>query len=97
MDNGEQKARGATRTFAVKVYAATSRLLAVLILYILVVFILRALAKTPEQVRPFLPLFGVLLVLFVIGAAIATFWSSAARRVWLALLIPPVLIHLRLR
>ena len=79
-----------------KVYAATYWLLAVLVLYILVVLILPALAKNPEQVGPFLPLFGGFLVIFVIGSAIATFWPSARRRgsVWLVLLIPPVLILL---
>lgn len=85
-----------TRTFAMKVYAATYWLLAVLIVYILVVLILPALAENPEQVGPFLPLFGGFFLVFVIGAAIATFWPSARRRgwVWLALLIPPVLILL---
>lgn len=79
-----------------KVYAATYWLLAVLVLYILVVLILPALAENPEQVGPFLPLFGSFFLVFLIGAAIATFWPSARRRgwVWLALLIPPVLILL---
>jgi len=79
-----------------KVYAATYWLLAVLVLYILVVLILPAIAENPEQVGPFLPLFGGFLIVFVIGSAIATFWASARRRgwVWLALLIPPVLVFL---
>jgi hypothetical protein len=96
MDNGEQKARDATRTFAMKLYAATYWLFAVLILYILVVLILPALAKNPEQVGPFVPLFGGFLVLFMIGAAIVTFWPSGPQHgwVWLALLIPPALILL---
>lgn len=85
-----------TRTFAMKVYAASYWLLAVLFLYILVVLIRPQLAQNPEQVGPFLPLFGGFLVVFVIGAAIATFWPAARRRgwVWLALLIPPVLFLL---
>ncbi len=79
-----------------KVYAATYWLLAVLFVYILVVLILPALAENPEQVGPFLPLIGGFLVVFAIGAAVATFWSSARRRgwVWLVLLIPPVLFLL---
>jgi hypothetical protein len=96
MDSGEQKARGATRTFAMKVYAAVYWLFAVLVLYILVVLILPALARNPEEVGPFVPVFGGFLVLFVIGAAIATFWRSAPRRawLWLALLLPPIVILL---
>ena len=89
-------ARAVKRTFAMKVYGVTYWLFAGLIVYILVVLILPALAKNPEQVGPFLPLFGGFLVIFVIGAAIATLWPTAPRRswVWLALLIPPVLIFL---
>lgn len=89
-------ARAVKRTFAMKVYGVTYWLFAGLIVYILVVLILPALAKNPEQVGPFLPLFGGFLVIFVIGAAIATFWPTASRRswVWLALLVPPVLILL---
>lgn len=85
-----------TRTFAMKVYAATYWLLAALFVYILVVLFLPQLAESPEQVGPFLPLIGGFLVVFVIGAAIATWWRSAPRRawVWLALLAPPVLFLL---
>lgn len=85
-----------TRTFAMRVYAATYWLLAVLFVYILVVLILPEVAKNPEQAGPFLPVFAGFLVVFIIGAAIATFWPSARRRawVWLALLIPPVLFLL---
>ncbi len=85
-----------TRTFAMKAYAATYWLLAGLFVYILVVLFLPELAKNPEQVGPILPLIGVFLVMFVIGAAIATFWRSARRRAWswLALLVPPVLFLL---
>lgn len=85
-----------TRTFAMKVYGATYWLLAVLFVYILVVLILPEVAKNPEQVGPFLPLFAGFLVVFVIGAAITTFWLAARRRawVWLVLLIPPVLFML---
>lgn len=84
------------RTFAMKVFAATYWLLAVLFLYILVVLILPQLAKSPDQVGPFLPLIGGFLAIFVVGAAIATFWGGARRRgwVWLALLVPPVLFLL---
>jgi hypothetical protein len=85
-----------TRTFAMKAYAATYWLLAGLFVYILVVLFLPELAAHPEQVGPFLPLIGGFLVLFVIGAGIATFWRSARRRawIWLALLVPPVLFLL---
>jgi hypothetical protein len=85
-----------TRTFAMKVYAASYWLLAALFVYILVVLFLPLLAENPEQGGPFLLLIGGFLALFVIGAAIATFWPSAPRRgwVWLALLIPPVLFML---
>jgi plastocyanin/uncharacterized membrane protein YhaH (DUF805 family) len=85
-----------TRTFAMKVYAATYWVLAVLFVYVLLIFILPQLAEQPDQVGPFLPIIGGFLALFVIGAAIATFWRSARGRgwVWLALLIPPVLFLL---
>jgi hypothetical protein len=85
-----------TRTFAMKAYAATYWLLAGLFVYILVVLVLPELAAQPEEVGPLLPLIGGFLGLFVIGAAIATFWKSARRRawIWLALLVPPVLFLL---
>jgi len=85
-----------TRTFAMKIYAASYWLLAALFVYILVVLFLPLLAENPEQGGPFLLLIGGFLALFVVGAAIATFWRSALRRswVWLALLIPPVLFLL---
>jgi hypothetical protein len=85
-----------TRTFAMKVYAASYWLLAALFVYVLVVLFLPLLAENPEQGGPFLLLIGGFLVLFVIGAAVATFWRSAPRRgwIWLALLIPPVLFLL---
>lgn len=85
-----------TRTFAMKVYAASYWLLAALFVYVLVVLVLPQLAEHPDEVGAFLPLIVGFLALFVIGAAIATFWRSARRRgwVWLALLIPPVLFLL---
>jgi hypothetical protein len=84
-----------TRTFAMKVYAATYWLLALLFVYILVVLLLPTLATSPETAS-FLPLIGGFLALFVLGAALATFWPSAPRRswLWLALLIVPVLFLL---
>lgn len=84
------------RTFAMKVFAVTYWLLAVLFLYILVVLILPQLAKSPDQVGPFLPLIVGFLAIFVVGAAIATFWGGARRRdwIWLALLVPPALFLL---
>ena len=84
------------RTFAMKAFAATYWLLAVLFVYILVVLILPQLEKSPDQVGPFLPLIGAFLVVFVIGAAIATYWQPARQRgwVWLVLIIPPVLFLL---
>lgn len=85
-----------SRTYAMKVYAASYWLLAALFVYILVVMFLPLLAENPEQGGAFLPLIVGFLALFVVGAAIATFWRSARQRgwVWLALLIPPVLFLL---
>ncbi len=84
-----------TRTFAMKVYAATYWLLAVLFVYILAVLILPALDESPET-KAFLPLILAFLVLFVIGAGLSTFLRSAPRRrwLWIGLLIPPVLFLL---
>lgn len=83
------------KTFAMKVYAATYWLLAVLFLYILVVLILPMLASSPE-VGEFLPIILVFLGLFVAGAAMATFLPSAPRRrwPWIGFLIPPILFLL---
>jgi uncharacterized membrane protein YhaH (DUF805 family)/plastocyanin len=85
-----------TRTFAMKVYAASYWLLAALFVYVLVVLVLPQLAEHPDEAGAFLPVIVGFLALFVIGAAIATFWRSARRRgwVWLVLLIPPVLFLL---
>jgi hypothetical protein len=85
-----------SRSFAMQVFAATYWLLAALFVYILAVLILPELAKNPDQVGPFLPLIGGFLIVFVIGAAVATFWRSAPQRgwVWLVLIIPPVLFLL---
>jgi hypothetical protein len=84
-----------TRTFAMKVYAVTYWLLALVFVYILVVILLPTLATSPETAS-FLPLIAGFLGLFVLGAALATFWPSAPRRswLWLALLIVPVLFLL---
>jgi hypothetical protein len=84
-----------TRTFAMKVYAASYWLLALLFVYILVVLLLPTLATSPETAS-FLPLIVAFLALFVLGAALATFWPSAPRRsgLWLGLLIVPVLFLL---
>ena len=83
------------RTFAMKVYAATYWLLAAMFVYILAVLVLPSLEKSPET-KAFLPLILAFLVLFVLGAALATFLPSAARRrwLWLGLLIPPILFLL---
>ena len=85
-----------TRTFAMKVYAASYWLLAAVFVYIIVVLLLPLLAENPDEVGAFLPVLVVFLAVFVIGAAIATFWRSARRRgwVWLVLLVPPVLFLL---
>ena len=84
-----------TKTFAMRVYAATYWLLAVIFVYILAVLILPSLDENPET-RAFLPLILGFLVLFVIGAGLATFLPSAPRRrwLWIGLLIPPVLFLL---
>jgi uncharacterized membrane protein YhaH (DUF805 family) len=85
-----------TRTFAMKVYAASYWLLAALFVYVLVILILPQVAEHPDEVGAFLPVIVSFLAVFVIGAAIATFWRTARRRawVWLVLLIPPVLFLL---
>jgi uncharacterized cupredoxin-like copper-binding protein len=79
-----------------KVYATSYWLLAAVFVYVLVVLFLPLLAENPEQGGSFLLLIGGFLALFVIGAAIATFWRSAPRRswVWIALMVPPVLFLL---
>ena len=84
-----------TRTFAMRVYAATYWLLAAIFVYILAVLILPSLDESPET-RAFLPLILGFLVLFVIGAGLSTFLHSAPRRrwLWIGLLIPPVLFLL---
>jgi len=84
-----------TRTFAMKVYAGTYWLLAVLFVYILVVLVLPAITTGPEA-TPFVVLIVGFLALFVLGAALSTFWPSAPRRgaLWLVLLIVPVLFLL---
>ena len=85
-----------TRTFTMTVFAATYWLLVVLFVYILGVLVLPQVAKSPDQVGPFLPLIAGFLAIFVVGAAIATFWDGARQRpwVWPALLVPPVLFLL---
>ena len=65
-----------TRTFAMKVYAVSYWLLALLFVYILVVLLLPTLSTSPETAS-FLPLIVAFLALFVLGAALATFWPSA--------------------
>ena len=84
-----------TRTFAMKVYAGTYWLLSLLFVYILVVLVLPAIATGPEA-APFVVLIVGFLALFVLGAALSTFWPSAPRRgaLWLLLLIVPVLFLL---
>lgn len=82
-----------TRTFAMRIYAATYWLLAVIFVYILAVLILPSL---DSEIRDFLPLILGFLVLFVIGAGLSSFLPSAPRRrwLWIGLLIPPILFLL---
>ena len=70
-----------TRTFAMKVYAASYWLLAALFVYVLVVLVLPQLAENPDEVGAFVPLIVGFLALFVIGAAIATRRRAGSRDV----------------
>lgn len=82
------------RTFWMRVFAVTNWVAVALVLYLLSIFVLPD-VDNPET-APFLFIFGIFLVLFVIVAVAATFWSGAPRRpwFWVAGVIPAVLLVL---
>jgi len=83
-----------TATFATSVFRAAYWLLVGVIVYLLFVFIV------PEMDNPdaaaFLPIFAGFLVILLVGALIATRARPSPRRrwLWIALLVPPVLVLL---
>jgi len=83
-----------TTTFATTVFRGTYWILVGVIVYLIVVFILPAM-DNPDAAA-FLPVFGAFLAVFVLAAAVATRARPSARRrwLWIALLVPPILILL---
>jgi cupredoxin-like protein len=68
------------RSFAMRVYAGAYLAIIAVALYVLVIFILANSASAGAG--PFVLIFAIFLVLFVLATAAAIFWRSAARRAW---------------
>lgn len=83
-----------TTTFATMLFRATYWLLVAVVAYLIVVFILPSLDD--PNAAAFLPVFGAFLAVLVVGAVIAARVQPSPRRrwLWLALLVPPILILL---
>ncbi|HET7726916.1 MAG TPA: cupredoxin domain-containing protein [Candidatus Limnocylindrales bacterium] len=82
------------KTFATSLFRGTYWLLVGVVAYLILVFIVPSL-DNPEAAA-FLPVFGAFLVVLVVGAVIATRLRPSPRRrwLWLALVVPPILILL---
>jgi uncharacterized cupredoxin-like copper-binding protein len=68
------------RTFAMRVFVGAYLAIIAVALYALFVLILPT--STGADAGPFVLIFAVFLVLFVVATAAAMFWQSAARRAW---------------
>jgi hypothetical protein len=68
------------RTFAMRVYVGAYLAIIAVALYVLVVLILPNSASAGAG--PFVLIFAIFLVLFVLATAAAIFWRAAARRAW---------------